>query len=222
MRTPYIIIATIGFACAACGSASVSRSNSDIPTNATHASAPAVSRTPDVHEAEDHEVILATGCGVERWPVKTGTDADRAKVKVSTLVETTISYLRSRPKPAHYPTSNRIAPVELTRYHETATLTQYKIEADGDIHLVVKDSAGRSMIAEIPNPSCVGSSSPFRTRIATARTNFQNQLHATTSWKHVSRTVRLDGVGFFDVLHGQTGVAPNGIELHPILGIAIP
>jgi len=27
------------------------------------------------------------------------------------------------------------------------------------------------------------------------------------------------GVGMFDFLHGQTGVAPNGIELHPILDI---
>jgi hypothetical protein len=27
------------------------------------------------------------------------------------------------------------------------------------------------------------------------------------------------GVGFFDVIHGQRGVAPNGIELHPVLGI---
>jgi hypothetical protein len=27
------------------------------------------------------------------------------------------------------------------------------------------------------------------------------------------------GVGFFNNEHGQTGVAPNGIELHPALGI---
>jgi hypothetical protein len=26
------------------------------------------------------------------------------------------------------------------------------------------------------------------------------------------------GVAFFDFNHGQTGVAPNAIELHPILG----
>jgi hypothetical protein len=26
------------------------------------------------------------------------------------------------------------------------------------------------------------------------------------------------GVAFFDFKHGQTGVAPNAIELHPILG----
>jgi hypothetical protein len=31
--------------------------------------------------------------------------------------------------------------------------------------------------------------------------------------------VRVTGVGFFDFLHGQTGVAPNGIELHPVLKI---
>jgi hypothetical protein len=28
------------------------------------------------------------------------------------------------------------------------------------------------------------------------------------------------GVGFFDKIHGQTGVARNGIELHPVLSIA--
>jgi hypothetical protein len=28
------------------------------------------------------------------------------------------------------------------------------------------------------------------------------------------------GVAFFDFLHGQSGVPPNGIELHPVLGFA--
>jgi hypothetical protein len=28
----------------------------------------------------------------------------------------------------------------------------------------------------------------------------------------------ITGVAFFDFKHGQTGVAPNAIELHPILG----
>jgi hypothetical protein len=31
--------------------------------------------------------------------------------------------------------------------------------------------------------------------------------------------VTVTGVGFFDRIHGQTGVAPNGIELHPVLDI---
>lgn len=31
---------------------------------------------------------------------------------------------------------------------------------------------------------------------------------------------RVTGVAFFDFFHGQTGVAANGIELHPVLGFA--
>ncbi len=29
----------------------------------------------------------------------------------------------------------------------------------------------------------------------------------------------MTGTGFFDFLHGQTGVAPNGIELHSVLDL---
>jgi hypothetical protein len=32
--------------------------------------------------------------------------------------------------------------------------------------------------------------------------------------------VVVTGVGFWDEIHGQTGVSPNGIELHPVLGFA--
>jgi hypothetical protein len=32
---------------------------------------------------------------------------------------------------------------------------------------------------------------------------------------------RRRGVGFFDYLHGQSGVAPNGIELHPLLSFSL-
>jgi hypothetical protein len=31
------------------------------------------------------------------------------------------------------------------------------------------------------------------------------------------RRARVTGVALFDFLHGQTGVARNGIELHPVL-----
>jgi hypothetical protein len=33
----------------------------------------------------------------------------------------------------------------------------------------------------------------------------------------VCRRARVTGVGFFDFEHGQSGVAPNAVELHPIL-----
>jgi len=35
-----------------------------------------------------------------------------------------------------------------------------------------------------------------------------------------SGRARVVGIGFFDYNHGQTGLAPNAIELHPVLGFA--
>lgn len=36
----------------------------------------------------------------------------------------------------------------------------------------------------------------------------------------VCSKARVTGVAFFDYQHGQTGVAPNAIELHPVLEFA--
>ena len=33
-------------------------------------------------------------------------------------------------------------------------------------------------------------------------------------------TIAVSGVGFFDRIHAQDGVAPNGVELHPVLSVA--
>jgi len=31
--------------------------------------------------------------------------------------------------------------------------------------------------------------------------------------------IEITGVKFFDFINGQTGVAPNGIEVHPVIAI---
>jgi hypothetical protein len=36
------------------------------------------------------------------------------------------------------------------------------------------------------------------------------------------RAIRVRGIGFFDYRNGQDGAAPNGIELHPVLGLGFP
>src|SRR5437667_7732399 len=75
------------------------------------------------------------------------------------------------------------------------------------------------MIAEIPAPSCVGSGSVFTSGISNSRAEFDAKYTATTSFTTVNIPVQIRGVGMFDFLHGQTGVAPNGIEIHPVLSI---
>ena len=175
---------------------------------------------PEEHEALNATINASSGsCGVERWSVKTGTDADVGLVDLNSSSATTIAALRALTAPATLPSNNRVAPTETTQFVLAATLTEYKLETDSDYHLVIKDASGNTMIAEIPDPACVGSGSPFTGGIQTARAEFDNKYSATTSFKTANIPVCLHGVGFFDFQHGQTGVAPNAIELHPVLDI---
>jgi hypothetical protein len=126
--------------------------------------------------------------------------------------------MRSYSPPASLPANNRIQPQETTVYSIDATLTEYKLETDSDYHLIIQDGSGSTMITEIPDPACA-SGSLFLASIQSARGEFDAKFTATGSFKATSVPVRVRGIGFFDFLHGQTGVAPNGIELHPVLDI---
>jgi hypothetical protein len=163
--------------------------------------------------------LLAQSCGVERWSVKTGTDADIGKVNVSSQSSNTIVTMRGWTAPSPIPANNRVSPFETTVWVFNATLTQYKLESDSDYHLILSDASGNTLIAEIPLPACVGSGSPFLSGITNARTEFNARFTPTSSFQTANIPVRIVGVGMFDFLHGQTGVAPNGIELHPVLDI---
>lgn len=180
------------------------------------------------------ELTLAPG--KERWAVKTGTDPQASEVKLDAPVKTQIAFLASCTPPSD-PDSlpDRLAPIEDTVYQVDATLVAYKEEADGDFHLVISDGQN-TMIAEIPDPDfCDGS--VWLDQIKSTRAAFDGKFgKELTSLRRLTYTltdgvamvskisvpVSLTGVGFFDKLHGQTGVAPNGIELHPVLSITFP
>ena len=158
-------------------------------------------------------------CGVERWPVKTGTDSDASRVNLNSTTATTIANLTGLNAPSSLPENNRVSPTETTVYVINATLTRYVMAYDSDYHMVLTDGAGRTMIAEIPSPNCVGPGSPFAAGIAHARAQFDARFTPTTTFQTTNVSVQVTGVGFFDHLEGQEGVAPNGIELHPIIDI---
>jgi hypothetical protein len=162
---------------------------------------------------------LSAQCGVERWSIKTGTDSGALSINLGSSSSTTIAHLRSFAAPNPIPSNSRISPTETTQWVINATLIKYKLEGDSDYHLVIVDGSGRTMIVEIPSPTCVGSGSPFLIGIQNARSEFNARFTATTSFKTTNTPVQIRGVGMFDFLHGQTGVAPNGIELHPVLNI---
>jgi hypothetical protein len=179
-------------------------------------------RGADEEENEPVRVNPASStgsCGVERWSVKTGTDADADMINLQSTSATTVASLVALPAPSTLPDNSRVQPTETTVFRLSATLTEYKLEDDSDYHLVLSDGSGHTMIAEIPDPACVGSASPLGSGIQKARGEFDARYTPTSSFKTANVTVTVTGVGFFDFQHGQTGVAPNGIELHAVLDV---
>jgi len=139
-------------------------------------------------------------CGFERWTVKTL--QDRPRLLRNRL--TTVHYLDTRPAPASIPDTR--LPFERHIFTVIARVTFVREEADSDYHLGLTEH-GSQMIGETPAHWC--------TRHATARRREQMQ-QARRAAKSCARA-RVTGVAFFDFDHGQTGVAPNAIELHPLL-----
>ncbi|HMJ26675.1 MAG TPA: hypothetical protein VK475_12630, partial [Pyrinomonadaceae bacterium] len=158
-------------------------------------------------------------CTGERWPVKIGNDPDASLVNLNSTTATTIAAMQGISKPGTLPDNARIQPTETTTWVLNATLVKYAKSFDADYHMVFSDSAGRTMIGEIPDPGCMGPGSPFAAGIAHARAQFDAMFTATTTFQNANVPVQITGVGFFDYFEGQEGIAPNGIELHPIIDI---
>lgn len=146
--------------------------------------------------------------GVERWDVKTGTDAAALTIPM-TPIPSTIAALIALPAPSR-PTVRTAA--ECVIYSVPAMIVMWKIETDGDFHIRAVDELGNSFVCEIPDPDFVGPSSPWLAQIAAARARFQ--IGAA-----INVPVLLTGVCFFDKIHGVVGAAPSGVELHPLLRI---
>lgn len=142
----------------------------------------------------------AGACGVERWTVKTL--QDRPHLLRNML--TTVRYLDTRRAPASLPDTR--LPFEHHVFTVVAKVAFLREEADSDYHFILHEH-GYQMIGETPAPYCDRhATSRYRRLMAQAR------LTANTCAK-----ARVTGVAFFDFDHGQTGVAPNAIELHPLL-----
>lgn len=143
--------------------------------------------------------------------------------------------------------TTRLVPAETNVVKLQAHLMQWKLETDSDYHLVLTDdteeftqgsrkATGHSVIGEIPDPNCLagsheefGADSPFLTigdgsmGITAARKQIEAQFpnaDLSGGWNDAGGTmVEVVGVTFFDPAHGQTGRAPNNLEIHPIVSI---
>jgi hypothetical protein len=166
------------------------------------------------------ETALAS-CGVWRWDVKTLSDPARKEVNFNER-RIKVNKLRHLDPPSSLSTDTpRLNGIEKQVFEIRAQVITAAIEDDGDIHLVIASRTARAqqMIVEFPDPKCVAS--PFkRDHIAHARQAMLNNCGSISSgsFTDLSGNVIIRGVGFWDEDHGQKGVAPNAIELHPVLG----
>lgn len=158
--------------------------------------------------------------GHERWRVKTLTDA-RADDVNFTPKQTTIDTLRAKPVPVPIRASTpRLDGVETTIYRVRATLVDARLVADEDFHLVIRDRhGGHTMIVEFPDVRCQPAARSIKKQaMRRAREAFVSACgEIGSSFVHLRGTATITGVGFFDKKHGQRGLAPNAIELHPVL-----
>jgi len=191
---------------------------------------------------------VAQNCGgVERWGPKDGTDSQARNIDLANVTTETVTNLVTIHEP-QLPGDNktRIVPDEMHVFRVQARLVKWKHELnDGDYHLVLTDDTlnytnelanppvpptGHSFVGEMPNPTCFsgrdgsfGSQTPFAQGITAARQTMDQRFpNADRSgmWNDgAGAPVEITGIGFFDRPHGQTGRAPNDIEIHPILSI---
>ena len=141
-------------------------------------------------------------CGTERWTVKTLQD----RPKLLPVHTTTIAYLTSLPAPSLLPDTR--LPFERHIFRVRARVGLIRLGDDQDFHVVLSDAQGRTMIAESPAPGCTsGATANRRRQMAAAR----------KAVRFCPGMATVTGVAFWDFNHGQTGVAPNAIELHPVL-----
>jgi hypothetical protein len=131
---------------------------------------------------------------------------------------TSVRALRRLRAPSSLPRNARIRPVETTTYRVHARLVESRFEEDSDLHLVIADPrTGGTMIVEFPAKYCTLTAKPvFRRRMQAARLAFIRAcgFPSSSDFNRLRGTATITGVGFFDYQHGQTGVAPNAIELH--------
>ncbi|HYX30884.1 MAG TPA: hypothetical protein VE863_20265 [Pyrinomonadaceae bacterium] len=164
---------------------------------------------------------------VFRWKVRTGADPD-AELVEEKPVQITIEKLAAKHRPADMKDPTKVYPayqdrraegVERTIYEVEAVIVAHKLQMSGSYHLDLQGETGRTIIANSVDPQHVDPGSRWAKQIATVRKEVEERLKPGPVYTGGSWRVRITGIGFFNQVHGQHGVAPNGIELTPVLSI---
>ena len=171
-------------------------------------------------------LLLAVACnGEERWPEKVMRDRAARRVNLeaqSTTVADLAALPVAHPVKGHEPRG--VIEAEFRAWTVEGVVIVARRNADQDAHIAIR-AEGATLITESAHPACAYGSIVLD-QIKAAR----RQIHAAVGGRDITRStlarltgkrVRVTGIGFVDKLHGQEGIAPNGIELHPITAFLV-
>ena len=141
------------------------------------------------------------------------TDPDAPKVHLAPVRSGIAELAASQPSPSAHG-RRRVAE------RRVVTLDGYVVhvrdEDDGDLHVVIADDNGYTMIIEFPDPACMQGSRVLAQASAARRRLMHVLGHGPVKG---DLKIRVTGVVFFDRYHCQSGVASNAVELHPVLAV---
>lgn len=162
-------------------------------------------------------------CGKERMPVKTLHDKDAKLIQWGTIKQATVAEVvrNAAPPNVRLKSSNdhRLAWEEKVVWQITGEIVGFKLEADQDFHVVIRDVKDhtKTMVVELVAPECIAE--PYKSVTAQYRSILEMAFgKATHEFKYVMpERIVVTGPGFYDFIHGQKGAAPNGFEIHPVV-----
>ncbi|HWY98634.1 MAG TPA: T9SS type A sorting domain-containing protein, partial [Bacteroidia bacterium] len=138
---------------------------------------------------------------------------------VMTPKNSSVSHITGLTTPTPTSSMPRYDQVEDSVYTVVCNITEMRVEADSDWHLVITDGKS-TMIAECPCPSCNSViASPYISQFTTCRNWIASHIGNKTNTSLSIKNVQITGQAFLDPPHGQSGAAPNNVELHSIFDI---
>lgn len=170
------------------------------------------------------QTSIGQNCGVERWSVKTLSDNDTLKIDFKKLIKSTVHEQVLMAPPIK---KRERLDSETKVYSIDCFIIGYKKEGnDKDIHIIIEDiNTDETMVIEIPSYECFDIQKTSRYELFKELQEWfsKNIGHPTSKFVYLEKhiPVTITGVGYFDFVHGQKGMAENGREIHPVLSIQL-
>ena len=151
------------------------------------------------------------GCEPDSLGLKTLSDPQRDLVRLRPQA-TTIAAIDRLAHPRPTPTT-RATGFQRRVWRVRSQIVEYRLEADGDLELVLYDGKGSYLTATMPHPRCLSPTTRAREAIAGARAFLEGLCGpARRSWRDLGAVAVVAGVGYWGARHA---------ELRPVTGLRL-